>query len=113
MDGQKNEEEGLVFTVNNFHIAHSGRLPEVNANDSNKYFVYFASSCGDQTVLIYVRKERIGPLRVGDSPWSKDVAVVNEVVEGLYLDPDDQTWLEACRFATISGSGPMGGETRY
>lgn len=88
--------EGLVFTVNNRHVAQCGRPTGIDGNVRGRYFGYFENEHGEQAVFVYEYGKEEGTLFLGDLNWEKPIRVVDGRAPEVTPTYEEGQWLLAC-----------------
>lgn len=64
--------------------------------DSNLYLGYFQNQHMEQWVFLYDYTTNQATLRGGDCNWERSLPVVDGLVPGTILNPEEEAWLRAC-----------------
>jgi len=85
-----------LLTIRNHHTPACGDPPIVDGEVASPYIGYFENRYGEQSIFTRDRTTGEATLRGGDTGWNTPYPVVDGHVEGLMLNREERTWLEAC-----------------
>jgi hypothetical protein len=97
------DSKGFVFSAANFHVAESGRPPEICDDGSGlAYQGYFVNRYGEQWTITVDPVNKTGVLRGGDLGWEREIPIEDGQVDpDVILNAEEKLWVQACLLAAV------------
>ncbi len=92
----KKASRTVVFQTTGDPAKKSGKPPEVDTTDPNKYWAYFENEQHEQFIFTYNYEMCIGNLWLSKDGWEQPVPVYKSSAHKAAFGPSEKAWLKAC-----------------